>query len=115
MLHSTAGIGGHRSLKAQGIFLADQFRERHSLAKGPVERIEQLTELVEADLMVTQLPDDVDALTVRDPATGRIVIAIATSGVPYRQNFTLAHEVGHICAGDLERPCLLYTSDAADE
>ena len=74
------------------------------MAGGPVERIEQLTELVNADLLITELPEKVDALTVRDPATGHIVIAVATSKVPYRQNFSLAHEVGHICAGDLERP-----------
>mgnify|MGYP001940693984 CR=1 FL=1 len=102
-----AGSEWPRSKKAQGRFLAEQLRSEHELAMGPLDHIEQLTELVDADLLITPLPDKVDALTVRDPDTGHIVIGIATSKVPYRQNFSLAHEVGHIVAGDLEQPSVV--------
>ena len=91
------------SIKKQGIILASEFLAQHNLTPGPVTRIENLTELVDADVLIVDLPDGVDALTVRDPATGNVVIGVATSTVPYRQNFTLAHEVGHIFAGDLAR------------
>lgn len=102
MFHDYGRFSGHRSPKSQGIYLAERFREEHQLAPGPVERIEQLTELVDADLLVTELPEGVEALTVQDPTTRNLIIGIATSDVPFRQNFSLAHEIGHICAGDLD-------------
>lgn len=102
MSHNYSRFGGHRSPKAQGIYLAERFRENHQLASGPVERIEQLTELVVADLLVTELPEGVEALTVQDPTTRNLIIGISTSDVPFRQNFSLAHEIGHVCAGDLD-------------
>lgn len=111
MIDESDRFGGNRSPKSQGIYLARQFRDQHKLAPGPIDNIEQLTELVDADLLVTELPKNVSALTVRDPATGNIVIGVTTTDAPFRQNFSLAHEVGHIFAGDLERqsvtnPCL---------
>ncbi len=111
MSPSNRYFGGNKSPKSQGIYLAQRFRTEHRLAPGPVERIEQLTELVAADLLITDLPKGVSALTVCDPSSGNIVIGVTTSDAPYRQNFSLAHEVGHVYAGDLDSttavdPCL---------
>ena len=116
MLRNKHRFGENLSPTAQGIELARRFREEHQLALGPIERIEHLTELVDADLLITQLPDKVDALTVQDPITRNIVIGVATSSVPFRQNFSLAHEVGHIYAGDLTaatdlNPCLQHDAE----
>lgn len=116
MLRDRHWFGENLSPKAQGIELARRFREEHQLALGPIERIEHLTELVDADMLITELPDKVDALSVQDPTSGNIVIGIATSEVPFRQNFSLAHEVGHIYAGDLSNapdlnPCLNYDKE----
>lgn len=116
MLHKSRLPGQNLSPNAQGIELAQRFRRQHQLALGPIERIEHLTELVDADLLITDLPDKVDALTVQDPASRNIVIGVATSGIPFRQNFSLAHEVGHIYAGDLTNaanlnPCLNYDAE----
>lgn len=40
-------------------------------------------------------------LSMRDPGSGRIVIAVATTPYPMRQRSSLAHELGHVLAGDL--------------
>jgi hypothetical protein len=37
-----------------------------------------------------------------DPETGRVVIAVATMSKPMRQRSSLAHEIGHVVAGDLQ-------------
>ena len=48
--------------------------------------------------------DEEHGLSMRDPATGRTVIAVATTTNPLRQRTSIAHELGHVLAGDLDRP-----------
>jgi Zn-dependent peptidase ImmA (M78 family) len=81
------------------------------LAKAAVEQVEQqgnsikqavLAALVEdvfgADVAVGKLGPDFDGLATSSREVKLIVLA--TSQVPARQRFTLAHELGHLLAGD---------------
>lgn len=62
----------------------------------------QLIEKIEAcfgiDVVVTDLPDGCDGLSFS--GEGVRVIVLATSDAPFRQRFTLAHEVAHIAFDD---------------
>ncbi len=85
----------------QGVDLAANFRAKHDLDLGPVGDINNLMKLVDADFIVLDLPDDLDALTLRDPVSGALTVGISTSNYPFRQRLTVAHEIGHIVAGDI--------------
>lgn len=50
------------------------------------------------DVVVTGLPDACDGLSFSDEAVR--VIVLATSDAPFRQRFTLAHELAHLAFGD---------------
>ena len=49
---------------------------------------------------VAALPDGIDGLTLTDPETQHTVLAVSQSPHWERQRFTLAHELGHLFAGD---------------
>ncbi|MGV0362933.1 ImmA/IrrE family metallo-endopeptidase [Corynebacterium minutissimum] len=85
----------------QGVELAAGFRAKHDLGLGPVGDINNLMKLVDADFIVLDLTDDLDALTLRDPMSGALTVGISTSNNPFRQRLTVAHEIGHIVAGDI--------------
>lgn len=55
------------------------------------------------DVISIKAPDTEHGLSMQDPATGRIVIAVATTQHPMRQRSSIAHELGHVIAGDLEQ------------
>ena len=61
-----------------------------------------LPELVEqvfgADVAAVELGSDFDGIAVSSPEVKLVVLA--TSHVPARQRFTLAHELGHLLSGD---------------
>ena len=50
-----------------------------------------------------------------DPATGRAVVAVATTPHPMRQRSSTAHELGHVLGGDLERPESLTAGERSPE
>lgn len=50
------------------------------------------------DVVVTNLPQDCDGLSYSDEGVRAIVLA--TSSAPFRQRFTLAHELAHLAFGD---------------
>lgn len=85
----------------QGVELAARFRAKHKLGVGPVDDINDLMKLVEADFIVLDLAEDLDALTLRDPGSDALTVGIGTSNNPFRQRLTIAHEIGHIVAGDI--------------
>lgn len=85
----------------QGVELAARFRAKHKLGVGPVDDINDLMKLVDADFIVLDLAEDLDALTLRDPDSGALTVGIGTSNNPFRQRLTIAHEIGHIVAGDI--------------
>jgi Zn-dependent peptidase ImmA (M78 family) len=55
------------------------------------------------DVISMKVPDVEHGLSMFDPVTGRVVIAVATTPHPMRQRSSIAHELGHLLAGDLER------------
>lgn len=73
------------------------------LGTEPIYDINALMKLVDADFIVLKLPQDLDALTLRDPSSGALTVGIGTSSNPYRQRLTVAHEIGHIIAGDVTK------------
>ncbi|MEV8273587.1 XRE family transcriptional regulator [Microbacterium sp. NPDC077184] len=52
------------------------------------------------DVVVTGLPEACDGLSFSDEGVRAIVLA--TSDAPFRQRFTLAHEIAHLAFGDSE-------------
>ena len=100
----------------QGIELAK--RLRHSF-HSPVEQTANLAALIETDLGVDvaiQPLGQLDGLAVTT-SSARLILA-ATSVVPTRQRFTLAHELGHLAASDdqqLHTDENVYTRDGEGE
>lgn len=84
-----------------GCRLARRFRADHHLGVLPlgdlVAVIEQATGI---DVAVLPAGPDEHGLTMRDPARGAVFIAVARTPHPMRQRSTLAHELGHVLAGD---------------
>lgn len=84
--------------------LAEQFRAQHDLGDGPIK---DMFELVHAcagvDVLSIGAAEAEHGLSMIDPGTGRVVVAVATTPHPMRQRSSIAHELGHILAGDLER------------
>jgi len=84
--------------------LADDFRARHRLDRGPIKDMYELVHVTNGiDVISMNAPGAEHGLSMRDPATGRVVIAVATTPHPMRQRSSIAHELGHVLAGDLER------------
>lgn len=85
----------------QGRRLADSALERVAEAGHSVSA-PNLCAVVEtafgADVAVVDLGPDFDGLATSSDDVK--LILLATSHVPYRQRFTLAHELGHLLAGD---------------
>lgn len=85
---------------AQGAQLADLALRR--LDGSGVSVTEDLAAAIETafriDVAILPLGDDVDGLAVAMPQA-RLILAAPTS-IPYRQRFTIAHELGHLLAGD---------------
>jgi len=83
--------------------LAADFRKQHGLGDGPIK---DMFELVHAaagvDVISMDASEAEHGLSMTDPATGRTVIAVATTPHPMRQRSSIAHELGHVLSGDLE-------------
>jgi Zn-dependent peptidase ImmA (M78 family)/transcriptional regulator with XRE-family HTH domain len=93
-----AGRGGAVD---QGRRLAGQVRRTLGLGDGPITRLpELLEERFRLDVDVSPLPEAVDGLCV---SVGQRVLVLVGSGKPSsRQRFTLAHELAHYLADDLD-------------
>lgn len=96
--------------------LAEQFRARHDLGDGPIK---DMFELVHACAGVDVLSMDAGqaehGLSMVDPGTGTVVVAVATTPHPMRQRSSIAHELGHILAGDLDKVELLIPGERSPE
>lgn len=85
--------------------LAAAFRENHGLGLSPVKDVFELVHTAAGvDVLSMEASEAEHGLSMLDPATGRVVIAVATTRNPMRQRSSVAHELGHVLAGDLERP-----------
>lgn len=96
--------------------LAENFREQYGLGDVPIK---DMFELVHAtagiDIISMHAAEAEHGLSMADPATGRAVIAVATTTHPMRQRSSIAHELGHLLAGDLERPASLSPGERGPE
>ena len=97
-----ARSGGHGSgFAGQGRALAAAASARLA-EEAPSAAAEDLPAVIEAafgvDVTVAAIGPDFDGLAAS--SGGAKIIVLATSAVPSRQRFTLAHELGHLLAGD---------------
>jgi Zn-dependent peptidase ImmA (M78 family) len=67
------------------------------------------------DVISISVSDSEHGLSMADPATGRVVIAVATTPHPMRQRSSIAHELGHVLAGDLDRADPLVPGERSPE
>jgi Zn-dependent peptidase ImmA (M78 family) len=67
------------------------------------------------DVISMNVPDNEHGLSMCDPATGRVVIAVATTPHPMRQRSSIAHELGHVLAVDLDQPEPLVPGDRSQQ
>jgi Zn-dependent peptidase ImmA (M78 family) len=67
------------------------------------------------DVISMNAPDAEHGLSMCDPVTGRVVIAVATTSHPMRQRSSIAHELGHVIAGDLDRAEPLVPGERSPE
>lgn len=84
--------------------LATTFRAEHDLADRPLGDLFELVAVaLGCDVLAMAAPDEEHGFTAQDPVTGTVVIAVATTPHPMRQRSSIAHEIGHVLAGDLAR------------
>ncbi|TAK69148.1 MAG: ImmA/IrrE family metallo-endopeptidase [Actinomycetota bacterium] len=84
---------------------AEAFRAEHELGVSAVKDVFALVHATTGiDVLSLDAGEAEHGLSMRDPATGRSVIAVATTSNPMRQRTSVAHELGHVLAGDIDRP-----------
>jgi Zn-dependent peptidase ImmA (M78 family) len=84
--------------------LAEQLRAEQGLGEAPIKDLFELVHTVRGvDVLSMDATDAEHGLSMLDPATGRVVIAVATTPHPMRQRSSVAHELGHVLAGDLRK------------
>lgn len=82
--------------------LVSDFRAAHHLGLTSIKDVFELVHTtVGVDVMSLDAGEAEHGLTMTDPATGVVVIAVATTLHPMRQRSSVAHELGHLVAGDL--------------
>lgn len=92
------------SNETQGRARAETFRRRYALGLAPVKDVFELVHAtLGVDVLSMNAPDAEHGLTMKDSATGVIVVAVATTPHPMRQRTSIAHEAGHVVAGDVDR------------
>jgi len=85
--------------------LAHKFREEHGLGEAPIKDMFELIHAVlGVDVISMDAPGAEHGLSMIDADTARTVIAVATTPHPMRQRSSIAHELGHVLGGDLDRP-----------
>lgn len=90
--------------------MAHDLRSRLRLGDGPIKDLFELAYLAaDVDVLSMDAPDEEHGLTVTDTKTGRTVVAVAITPHAMRQRSSIAHELGHILAGDLDREGVLPT------
>jgi Zn-dependent peptidase ImmA (M78 family) len=81
---------------------AEAFRAAHDLGSRPLgDMFELVHTALKCDALALETDEAEHGLSMLDPETERVVIAVATTRHPMRQRSSLAHEIGHVVAGDL--------------
>lgn len=95
---------------------AERLRAAWDVPSGPVHDLARLIEERSgAMVVVAAFPDEVDGLTLTDPQAGNTVLAVGETVHWERQRFTLAHELGHLVAGDRVVEAVTVTSSSPTE
>jgi Zn-dependent peptidase ImmA (M78 family) len=82
--------------------VAEAFRSVAGSQSGPLDDLATFIEShANVFVVVDSLPSSVDGLALRDPETGCALIAANNELTWERQRFTLAHELGHLLAGEM--------------
>ena len=85
--------------------LAESFRAEHGLGDLPIKDVFELVHVtLEVDVLSMDAGEGEHGLSMLDGNTSRAVIVVATTSHPMRQRSSVAHEIGHVIAGDLEKP-----------
>lgn len=93
-----------RPLEDQARERAQQFREENELGDRPIKDVFELVHTtLGIDVLSIEAAETEHGLTMVDPMTHRVVIAVATTEHPMRLRSSVAHEVGHVLANDLTR------------
>lgn len=96
--------------------LATDFRNEHGLSLAPLGDIfEVVHAFAGVDVLSMDASQAEHGLSMTLPATGRLVIAVATTDNPMRQRSSVAHELGHVLAGDLASDRLLNPGERTPE
>ncbi|MEX2289499.1 MAG: ImmA/IrrE family metallo-endopeptidase [Mycobacteriales bacterium] len=83
---------------------AEAFRERFEIGTRPLgDLFELVHDTVGCDVLAMSADGAEHGLSMADPLSGRAVIAVAITEHPMRQRSSIAHELGHILAGDVDR------------
>src|ERR1700730_15467491 len=80
--------------------LIEELLDRYDITEAPVP-VEQIAKAEGARIFYQSLEDDVSGFLYRDEA--QAVIGVNTHHAPVRQNFTTAHELGHLLLHDQEQ------------
>lgn len=99
----------------QASALASWFRTEHGLGDAPVKDMFELAHAADIDVLSMDADQAEHGLSMTDPVTLRTVIAVATTPHPMRQRSSIAHEVGHVLAGDLDRVDPLVPGERSPE
>ena len=82
---------------------AEAFRAEHALGTAPIGDIFEFAHAAaRIDVFSMDSHESEHGLSMIDPDSGRVVIAVATMANPMRQRSSVAHELCHVIAGDLE-------------
>ena len=85
-----------------GIETATRVRQDWGLQSGPLHNLISLIEKkTGVYVAIDDLGEEVDGVCLVDPENGVTIIAASTRTPWERQRFTLAHELGHLLAGEL--------------
>ncbi len=82
---------------------AEAFRDAHELGTSPIGDVFELVyRSTGIDVSVIDASTAEHGLTMKDPRSDRICIAVARTENPMRQRSSVVHELGHVLAGDLD-------------
>lgn len=85
--------------------LATRVRRQSGAGDGPIKDLFEFAHLAaNVDVLSIEASQAEHGLSMMDPVTGRAVITVATTPNPMRQRSSIAHELGHVLAGDLAQP-----------
>ena len=80
--------------------LVQELLERHKIRQAPVP-VEKIAKAQGARIFYQSLDDDISGFLYQDKT--QVVIGVNTHHAPVRQNFTTAHELGHLLLHDEEQ------------